>query len=140
MHGLMLRRCRPGPAASGRQGVEMIVVVREHTVDDAFDRFPRVRRVVGHVSAWSVDAGNLRPPVFRGTRFTFTPRSSTARFTACTIMSSAVAGRMNATVSPGCATPRPFPWNPILLRASGRTCGTTSSTDAGGLRYDGKRG
>lgn len=57
-----------------------------------------------------------------------------ARFTAATIMSSASGPVTNVTVSPAFAMPRPAPWKPVLLRTSGRTCGSTSSTDETGLR------
>ena len=76
---------------------------------------------------------------YSGTTLTLTPRSSIARLTASTISGSDAVVVTKVTVSPALATPSPAPWTPVFARASGRTCGSTSSTVEIGFRYEGKR-
>src|SRR3954469_14516940 len=91
--------------------------------------------------SYSSASSLLMPTIsYSGTTLTLTPRSSIARLTASTISGSADDEVTKVTVSPGLATPRPAPWTPVLVRASGRTCGSTSSTDEIGFKYEGKRG
>src|SRR6266508_71482 len=48
---------------AGRVREKVRVIAGEHLIDYRLDRAPRVGRVVGHVIARRVDAGDLRPPV-----------------------------------------------------------------------------
>src|SRR5260370_31346576 len=45
-----------------------------------------------------------------------------------------------STDSPGARMPIPLPCRPDWLRTSARAAGIKSSTDLGGLKYDGQRG
>src|SRR5262249_41130085 len=53
----------PRAALARRNGKEVRVLAGQDLVDDRFDRPPRIRRVVGHVIAGRIDAGNFGTPV-----------------------------------------------------------------------------